>query len=173
MEPYSGMKDILLGYDTDLHFENGDLMTVTGIDYIERELYKLLITEPGDWNLNRRLGCSPNIFSGSQNTREVGKQIQSYLLEGLKATASPGTIDVRVVPTNYDTVMIFIDLIIPEYPIDSIIFEFDFINGIKNFNKIDKKVTKPKSSVNYKVNDITNMKRPNKYWEKLKNQNFD
>jgi len=173
MEPFSGMKDVLIGYDTDLHFENGDLMTVTGLDYIERELYKLLITEPGDWNLNRNLGCSPNIFSGAQNTRETAKQIQLYLLEGLAETSRPGTLNIRVVPTNYDTVMIFIDLILPDYPTDNIIFEFDFINGIKKFNKIDKKVTKPRSSVDYKVNDITNMKRPNKYWSQLKNQNFE
>lgn len=173
MEPFSGMKDVLIGYDTDLHFENGDLMTVTGIDYIEKEIYKLLITEPGDWKLNPRIGCSPNEFSGSQNTREVGKKIQLHLLEGLRQTTNPGILDIRVVPTNYDTVMIFIDLLLPEYPTDTIIFEFDFTNGIKNFNKIDRRVTKPRSSPNYKVNDITNMKRPNKYWKTLRDQNFE
>ena len=51
-EAFAGMKDILLGYDTDIYFENNDLMICTGVDYIEREIYKLLITEPGDWKAN-------------------------------------------------------------------------------------------------------------------------
>jgi hypothetical protein len=168
MEPMGGMTDVLFGYDTDLHFENGDLMTTTGIDYIEREIYKLLITEPGDWKLNLKLGCSPNTFSGSKNNRETGKRIQLHLTEGLQSTIRPGVVDIRVVPTNYDTVMIFIDLIFPNYLVDTMTFEFDFINGIKKFDKMDPKITEPRSSMNYKINNISNMKRPNQYWEKLR-----
>jgi hypothetical protein len=168
MEPFIGMKDILFGYDTDIHFGNDDLLTVNGIDYIEREIYKLLITEPGDWKLNPKLGCSPNSFSGAQNTRETGKKIQLYLTEGLRFTVNPASLDVRVVPTNYDSVMIFIDIVFPDYQTDKLIFEFDFINGLKKFDKMDPKVSEPNSSKKYKVNNISSMKRPNKYWEKLR-----
>jgi hypothetical protein len=168
MEPYSQMVDIRLGYDTDINFENYDLMTTTGVDYIEIELYKLLISEPGDWKLSQNIGCTPNIFTGEKNDRVTGRKIENYLIEGLKKTVYPGQVNVRVVPTGYDTLLIFVDITLPNFEIDSIPFEFDFINGIKKFNKIDSRVTTPISSVNYKVNDISNMKKPNKYWKQTR-----
>lgn len=168
VEPFTGMRDILLGYDTDLYFENNDLMITTGLDYIEREIYKLLITEPGDWKVSPQMGCSPNIFTGNQNTRTTGKKIEAHLKEGLKSTVFPSQVEVRVVPTGYDTVMIFIDILLQNMEIDSIPFEFDFINGIKKFNKMDARVVTPRSSVDYKLNDITNIKRPNKYWTQIR-----
>ena len=170
MEAFSGMKDILIGYDTDLYFENGDLMVTTGLDYIEREIYKLLITEPGDWGVNGTIGCSPNVFTGDQNTRETGKKIESYLVSGLRDTVFPAEVSIRTVPTGYETMMIFIDILFQTEEIDSIPFEFDFINGIKKFNKMDSRVMEPKSSVNYKVNNIANMKKPNKYWQQLREE---
>ena len=163
MEPYSKMVDIRLNYSTDINFENNDLMTTSSLDYIEIELYKLLITEPGDWKISQNIGCTPNVFTGEKNDRITGKKIENYLKEGLKDTVRPGQVNIRVVPTGYDTLMIFIDIILPNFEIDSIPFEFDFINGIKKFNKIDSRVTTPISSINYKVNDISNMKKPNKY----------
>jgi hypothetical protein len=170
MEPYTGMRDILLGYDTDIHFENDDLMTTTGIDYIEREIYKLLITEPGDWKVHRNIGCTPNAFTGEQNSRAVGQKIEQYLISGLKLTVYPAQINVRVVPTDYTSVMIFIDILLQNYEIDSIPFEFDFINGIKKFDKLDTRVSSPVSSTSYKVNNIANMKNPNKYWAQLREE---
>ena len=168
MTPYTGMFDILLGYDTDLHFENGDLMVTTGLDYIEREVFKLLITEPGDWKATPKLGCSPNIFSGAQNTKENAKKIENYLLQGLTKTVSPAIPKVRVIPTGYESVMIFIDIIIQNYEVDSIPFEFDFINGIKKFNKYDYRTTEPKSSNKHKLNDNVNMKKSNKYLSSMR-----
>jgi hypothetical protein len=168
---YTGMWDVLLGYDTDLHFENGDLMLSNGIDYIEREIYKLLITEPGDWKASPKIGCTPNVFTGSQNTREVGKRIESFLTDGLKDTVFPGQVSVRVVPTGYESIMIFVDIMMQNYEVDSLIFDFDFINGISKFNKYDSRVLDPISTTNYKINDISNMKRPNKYLTSMR-ENF-
>lgn len=169
-EAFAGMKDILLGYDTDIHFENNDLMTCTGIDYIEREIYKLLITDPGDWKANPTIGCSPNRFTGDQNTRELGKFIENYIRNGLKDTVYPSQVDVRVVPTGYETILIFVDIIIQNEEITSVPFEFDFINGIKKLDRMDSRVTNPTSSRTYKINDITNLKRPNKYWTQIREQ---
>lgn len=169
-QAFGGMKDILFGYDTDLHFENNDLMTCTGIDYIEREIYKLLITTPGDWKAAPNIGCSPNKFTGEQNTRDTGKSIENYIKNGLKDTIYPSQVNVKVVPTGYETVLIFVDILTQAEEITSIPFEFDFINGIKKINKIDSRVVKPTSSKSYKTNDITNLKKPNKYWNQIRDQ---
>ncbi|MCK9428846.1 MAG: hypothetical protein M0R17_02395 [Candidatus Omnitrophica bacterium] len=167
-EFFEGMRDIRLNYDLDINFKNGDLLTTTGIDYIQIEIYKLLITEPGDWKASPKLGCTPNIFTGAQNTKDTGKKIENYLKEGLKDTVFPSQVNVRVVPTNYTNIMIFIDILLQNFEIDSIPFEFDFINGIKKFNKLDYVVNKPKSSIEYKINNISNIKRPNKYLQRLR-----
>ena len=80
-EPFGGMFDILFGYDTDIHFENGDLMTTTGIDYIERELYKLLITIPGEWKTTPTAGASPEKPQGkpAEGWAEASKRAASRL----------------------------------------------------------------------------------------------
>lgn len=169
-EVFSGMRDVRLGYNTDIDFENGDLMITTGIDYLEIEIYKLLITEPGDWKASPLIGCSPNKFIGEENIRDTGKKIEQYIKEGLKVTVYPCNLSVRVVPTNYSTIMIFIDVLFQTTLIDSIPFEFDFISGIKKVTKIDSKVTNYKSSENYSINNITNLKKPNKYVEQIRKE---
>ena len=170
MEPFGGMQDILLGYDTDIHFEFNDLMLTTGVDYIEREVYKLLITNPTDWKANPLIGCSPDKFVGEQNTRELGKFIETHIEDGLKDTVYPAQVNVRTVPTNYESLMIFVDITVRAEEITSIPFEFDFVNGIRKLNKIDSRVTTPVSTKNYKINDISNLKRPNKYWTQIREQ---
>jgi hypothetical protein len=167
-EAFSGMHDILLGYDTDIHFENGDIMLTTGIDYIEREIYKLLITEPGDWKASPGIGASPNQLIGAVNTRENAIKMQDIITTGLRGTVYPATLDVRVIPTNYDSLMIFIDVYVRSEDILTIPFEFDYINGFRKINKSDSRVTQPKSTQEYKINDISKVKRPNKYWSRVR-----
>lgn len=166
-EPFNKMVDILFGYDTDIHFENDDLMTTTGIDFIEREMYKLLITEPGQWKADPSIGACPNKFTGEQNTREVGEAIEKYVESGLKLTVAPGIPKVRVVPTGNEKVMIFIDINLPNFQRISVPFEFDYINGIRKLTKIDSRTTPIVSSQEYDINNISNLRRPNKYWSRL------
>jgi len=166
-EPFSQMKDILLGYDTDIYFEKEDLMTTSGIDFMERELYKLLITLPGDWKADPTIGASPNKFTGEQNTRETAKEIEIYLEEGIRLTVFPGIPRIKVVPTSLESIMIFIDIHLPSFEVLTIPFEFDYINGIKRLIKRDSKVTPIISSKDYKINNIENLKRPNKYWSRM------
>lgn len=167
-EAFTGMVDILFGYDTDIHFENGDLMVTTGIDYIEREVYKLLITEPGEWKADPRIGCTPNEFIGENNTRELGSIIQTHIEDGLKFTVMPAQVSVRVVPTDYEHLIIFIDIFVQGAEITSVPFQFDFVKGFKKLDKIDSRVTKPRSSQEYKINDISTVSNPNKYWDNLR-----
>lgn len=170
MEAYAGMTDILLGYDTDLHFENGDLMLTSGVDYIERELYKLLITEMGDWGANRRIGASPERYIGEQNKRETGLAIKEYLQQQLRDTVLPAQLTVRVVPTDYTSIIIFIDVLVQDAEVTSIPFTFDLTTGKLELSRRDERVTPIRSSQTHKVNDNRNMKTPNKYWENIRQQ---
>lgn len=165
---YSNMRDILFGYDTDIHFENGDLMlTTTGTDFIEREVFKLLITEHGQWKTNQRLGASPVVFAGEPNTRETAKKLEQYVLDGLAFAIAPATAKVKAVPTDYDSILVFIDIYSPEALELTIPFEFSYVNGVTKLDKADPRLQiKPKTG-QYEVNDITNLKTPNKYWARL------
>lgn len=164
---YSQMCDIRLGYDTDLHFEGDDLMTTDGTDFIELEIYKLLTTEHGDWKLSQNLGCSPVKFAGEHNTRETAKKLEQYIVEGLTFTVAPAKLKVRVVPTDYDTVLLFIDIYSPANLELTIPFEFNYTNGISKLDRSDPRVTPPKTG-QYELNDITNLKKNNKYWTRLR-----
>lgn len=167
-EAYSGMTDILLGYDQDLHFENGDLMLTSGIDYIERELYKLLITSPGDWKANGSLGASPDKFIGEQNTRDAANLLKDYLQMKLRATVTPAQLSVKVVPTDYSSITVIIDVFVHNSEITSMPFTFDFTTGSLKFNRRDVRTTPIKSSQKLKINDISNTKTPNKYWKSIR-----
>lgn len=166
-EPFNKMVDILFGYDTDLYFENDDLMTTSGLDFIERELYKLLITDKTEWKADPSIGACPNRFTGEQNTRETGQAIERFIEDGIRLTVAPGVPKVRAVPTGEDKVMIFIDINLPDFQRVTVPFEFDFINGIRKLTRIDSRVTPKVSSPEYGVNDISNLRRPNKYWSRL------
>lgn len=166
---FSEMTDIMLGYDTDLHFEDGDLMLTTGVDFIEREIYKLLITEPGDWRLNQQLGCSPVKFAGEPNTRENAKLIEQYITENLTFTVSPAILKVRAVPVDYSSILIFIDIYSSNNLEISIPFEFNYTNGISKLDKADPRVLTQKTD-KYQINDITNLRKPNKYWDRMRDR---
>lgn len=165
---YSKMKDVLFGYDTDIHFENGDLMlTDGGVDFIEREMYKLLVTERGQWKMNGRLGVSPVAFAGEPNTRETAKNLETYIYEGLTFAIAPAQASVRVVPTDFDTIVIFIDVFTPDALELTVPFEFDYRNGILRVDRSDPRTVKKKTGDKYAVNDISNLRKPNKYWSRL------
>ena len=67
IEPYSEMCDIAFGYDTDIMFDSDDLAVTRGVDFIEREIYKLMITSPGEWKIDPTIGCGLREFNGQEN----------------------------------------------------------------------------------------------------------
>ena len=166
------MHDILMSYDTDIAFENGDVMLSTGTDFIEREIYKLLITEPGDWKRSLSLGCSPVRFAGSQNSRETAAALQQYITEGLAFTVAPAQVSVRIIPTNYDSVMIFIDIYSPDALEVTIPFIFNYNNGVSKLDHADPRTVVAQSSTDYSINDSTNLSKPNKYINRLRNNSI-
>jgi len=168
-EAYTGMVDVLFGYDTDIHFKNGDLQLVTGIDYIEREIYKLLITEQGDWGTALSIGSSPNKFIGEPNTRELSSKLENYIESNLQFIVSPARLSARAVPVDFTKIIVIIDITAQGTTVTRVPFEFDFLGGFKKLLNIDEAVTEVKSSQQYQVNDVLTTKTPNKYWNRLRN----
>lgn len=167
MEPYAGMRDILLSYDTDISFENGDLMTCNGIDFIEREIYKVLITKFGDWKLSPNIGIGLSKFIGRENTRELAKAIESTVEENLAYTVYPGNISCRVVPTGYHSVTCIITVMILDFTEITVPFEMNFTSGRIDVLKKDRSI-KHKSIDEYKLNNFNETIKPNKYWERMR-----
>jgi hypothetical protein len=169
-EPFAGMKDILFGYDTDLHFEDGDLKTTTGIDYLEREIYKVLLTSPRDWLAAPRIGASLENFIGQNNTREMGTAIKKHVERSIGPTVFPAQMKVTVVPTSESSLTVIIDIYVQSDVVSRFPFEFNFVSGFKKITLRDAQVTQKKSSNNYHINNISQMTRPNKYYERQKYQ---
>lgn len=165
-EPFSSMLDIRLDYETDISFENGDLLTTTGLEYIELEIFKLLITSPGDWKASPQIGSSLENFIGLNNTREVGKAIEQHLQANLASTIYPAQLNVRIVPTSDSTITCVIDVYVDGEISTRFPFEFDFVAGFKKITLRDAKTTSKKSSNQYQINDIAQTTRPNKYYER-------
>jgi len=162
MEPFSEMFDITLSYDTDILFSSGDLDITNGVDYIEREIYKILVTFVGEWKLNPTIGCGLKEFVGQENSRNTAQKIEKRIQDSLILTVYPAQVNVRVVPSNYNTIFCFIDVIGPNINITSIPFEFTFTTGTIKIHRADKNVQNI-SDTNLDINDITNMRKPNKY----------
>lgn len=169
-EPFTGMSDFLFGYDTDIHFEDGDIKTTTGLDYLEREIYKVLLTVPGEWKASPRVGASLENFIGQNNTREIGGMIRRHVETSLGPTIYPAQMKVQIVPTSETGLTIVIEIYIEGYETTRFPFEFDFIAGVKRVTLRDARVTGKKSSNNYQINDIAQMTEPNKYQERQRYQ---
>lgn len=166
-EPFNGMQDILMTYDFDLVIENGDLKTTTGIDYINREILKLLVTGPNDWKLAPKEGADIRKFLGNINSRQTAEQIKEQIESKLALTVYPATVAVRVVPTDASSVMVFIDVLVNNEIATSLPFNFNFVNGF-TYMEMDSSNTSPRSTESLKINDIRNTTRPNKYWARMR-----
>jgi hypothetical protein len=82
----------------------------------------------------------------------------------------PAAATVRAVPTAVDKLMVFIDIFVLDDQLATLPFQFDFSGGLRTIEAFDPRVTPVNSSVNLKINDITNMQRPNKYWDRFRVQ---
>lgn len=169
MELFQFKSDILLSYDTDIDFGTGDILVTNGLDFIKRKVFKFLITEQTDWKTLPSIGASPNIFTGEQNTREVGKRIKQFIESNIQQHISPAVIDVRVVPINYDSIKIYLDIIVVTDIIATIPFTFDFINGI-TYTQYDDIVDKIVSNKTNKINQAEDINNPNPYLDRLRRQ---
>jgi len=169
MELFQFKSDILLSYDGDIDFNSGDILTVNGLEYIKRVVFKLLLTEMNDWGVYPNIGASPNRFTGEQNTRDIGKQIKQYIETNIRQHIAPATIDVKVVPINYDSVKIYLDIIVVSDIISTIPFTFDYVNGI-SYTQYDDVVDKIISNKNNKINSAEYINNPNPYLDKLRKQ---
>lgn len=169
MDYFRLTSDVALTYDTDLEFEDGDLMLCNGIDCLKRMVYALLITEPGDWKLYPDEGSSMTPFIGKPNTRETARMIKEYVIDKIQPHVIPATVGVTVVPLNRESVKCYIDLTLAGVEITHIPFTMDFVNGFI-YPQIDERADTVVSSKNTKFNDNSSINHPNPYWDRLRSQ---
>jgi hypothetical protein len=111
MALFSGLKDIAITADGDLAFAEGDLKTVSGIEWFIQEVNKILRSGT-DWYFAPNAGANLESFYGSPNTRELGKRIEERIYDKItqQQIHVPGNLKVRVVPISKDAIDVFIDL---------------------------------------------------------------
>ena len=169
MELYENIGDIFLSYDTDIEFSNGDLMLNYGVDLLKRKAFKLLISEINDWGFMREIGASPKVFIGEPNTRETAELLKSYVESKLRKYLQPVIPEVRVVPLDFDSVKVYIDLLFSNTTVATLPMTLDFINGI-TYTQFDDKVDILSSSSTHKLNTAGNITKPNIYKDRLRLQ---
>jgi len=161
--------DVLLSYNTDIDFEFDDLMMTSDEDLLKRKVFKLLITQFGDWKFDKEIGASPNIFTGEHNTRETAALIKQFIEFNIQQYISPAIIDARIVPIDEDSIKIYITLYVNGLRIASLPYTLDFINGLL-YSQYDDRVDKLISTPELKLNTIDDVADPNVYVEKFRLQ---
>tara|TARA_Y100000310_G_C20475996_1_gene712441 strand:+ start:89 stop:598 length:510 start_codon:yes stop_codon:yes gene_type:complete len=169
MDIFSSLVDIHMSYEGDLNFENGDLKLVNGLDLVKRKVFKIITTEPSEWKLYPAEGGSPVKFIGEPNTRDIGQQIQSYLVEKISPHVIPATVSARVVPISYDSVKCYLELDILGLKVTEIPFTMDLVNGIINTD-VDEGVDTIVASDDLKFNDSESLTNPNPFADRLRRQ---
>ena len=169
MELFQYNSDILLSYDTDIDFSMDDILLTNGLDFLKRKVFKLLITEFTDWKMDPTVGASPNKFTGEKNTRAMGQIIKQYMESKIQPYIYPAVIDVKVVPIDYDSIKIYLDLIVATDIVSTIPFTLDFINGI-SYTQYDDVVDKLISNSTNKINHLEDINNPNPYLDRLRLQ---
>jgi len=169
MELFQFRSDILLSYDTDIDFGTGDLLVANGLEFLKRKVFKLLITEANDWKIMPDIGASPNRFTGEQNTRTIAKQIKQFVESNIQQHIAPARIDIQVVPLNYDSVKIYLDILVADSIITTMPFTFDYVNGI-SYTQYDDIVDKIISNQTNKINQAEDINTPNPFLDRLRRQ---
>ena len=169
MELFESQKDILLSFDTDIDFENGDIMFVDGDEFIKRKVFKLLISEINDWVLDPQLGANPSVFIGEPNNRETAQQLKNFIESRIAPFIVPYVMDVRVIPLNKESVKCYIDISSFGNTAITIPFTLDFIHGI-TYTQFDNKVDKIYSTNTAKINAPADISQPNPIKNRISRQ---
>ena len=130
MAEFIGRTDIMLSYDGDLVLdETGDLKLTSGFDWITRELNKRIRTINPEWKRYPTIGANVETFIGRPLTRSVLAEMKKQIEDSVEkwGLQDPGIIEVRLVPVNYDSVAIYIFLIVAgtRTSLNRLIFNFD------------------------------------------------
>lgn len=74
-----------------------------------------VMSNKGDWDLQKSTGCNVSDFLGQANTRITGQKLQERLVSELTrdALVSPSSLRVDVVPTGKSSIEIFIQVAPP------------------------------------------------------------
>jgi len=163
--------DILFSYDTDIDFANEDIMIVSDIEMIKRQIFKLLITDKNDWKFEPNTGATPNRFIGEQNTRETAQLLKQYMETNINNLMHYGFVDIKIIPLNYESVKIYIDVYLDDMSKATMPFTLDFVNGLI-YTQFDNMVDTLVSNKNIKINSVDDIPTPNIYKDRLRLQSL-
>jgi len=162
---YDGFTDFAMSYDGDLIVKDGDIAYISGIDWLKREINKILRTTNPEWAGNPTAGADLCNFIGAPNTRETATDIKETITRALdrQGLIVEGEVDVRVVPVSLYNVQILIHLIADgeRTQIADMVFEYNGA-GVRT-NTYDPIAVNAKD-LNY---DSMHNKNKNKYLERL------
>lgn len=124
------INDVALSYDGDLILDdNGDLQTISGIEWFKREVNKIIRTRLREWRSEPDIGMDTEDFTGRINSRETAVDIKRRILEALTIDnfQSPGQFDIQVVPVSSNEISIFItyNIMGESYSVSKLLFNLD------------------------------------------------
>lgn len=129
MQLYGGFTDIKMSDDGDLVISNGDLDTVSGLDWLALEINKVCQTNNPEWYSYPNIGADIENFAGQPNTRNICRSLELQITDAISAQKIhfPGVLNVRCVPIDQNTVNIYItvDIAGTTNPISKLSFAFD------------------------------------------------
>jgi len=121
------LTDIGMTLDGDLAIDSGgDLSLVSGIEFLRREINKIVKTNNPEWTLHPNVGADVNRYIGRSNTREVGREIEQSVREAIKRQFPDSGIEIRVVPKSRDALGVYMSIYSPALGRQEPIYTFNF-----------------------------------------------
>ena len=104
---WSTYGDYIIDEDGDLKDTRQDVL-----DSFKAEILNIVSSEIGDYELHNDFGSSLSEFQGRMNTRQTAKDLEQRLITSLTVNdiVSFNDLTVKVIPVDYDSVAIFIDI---------------------------------------------------------------
>ena len=124
--------DIAITNDGDLYFNENDILTVNGFDFIIQQILKILRTTRGELSYAPNLGVDLDSFAGKPNTREISNELKYEITEAIKYSFpfEVNYISVKIVPLSSDSISIYI--LMSDNTTTKVISKliYDYTNGI-------------------------------------------
>lgn len=162
--------DALLSNEGDILFADGDIRLVFGIEFLKKEIFKLLITEKRDWKLFPSVGASLTKFNGYINSRETAEEVKKHIKSSITPFITPYVVNVEVIPIDYETVKCYILIGGADLPAQEVmLFELNY-QDVFTYVDYDPAEDTLLSEAQSKTNTQGSLLHPNKFADRLRNQ---